>query len=188
MEGGHDRPGLPRPFLSPPHLSSLRKPTGEPLLPATCHTSAQDFKLKCEIYVEFLPEEVFEFFFQQCRKLKIVQYIGPIDWLHHSDIVDVVTNNGLRDLEIFILSNTADGKMNLGVDTVEFLLDICPNLIGLGNLKTWGKIDYFDPESEYYMKSESLFIQMKKDALAKNWDIDFDLENCDFLYNNDFPS
>jgi hypothetical protein len=31
----------------------------------------QDLKIKCELYVEFLPEEVFQFFLQQCQNLKV---------------------------------------------------------------------------------------------------------------------
>ena len=43
----------------------------------------QDLKIKCEVYVDFLSEDVFEYFLHQCQNLRIVQYIGPIDWMVH---------------------------------------------------------------------------------------------------------
>ena len=154
--------------------------------PSYFHTTShvQDLKIKCEIYVEFLPEQVFEFFLQQCQHLKIVQYIGPVDWIVHEDILDVFNNNSLEELEVFVLSNTSTELMNLGLPTVFLFLEKCKNLIALGDLKTWKKIDFYDPESEHFFKSESLFSTLKKNATKKNWEIDFDLENVDFMYLN----
>ena len=60
----------------------------------------QDLKIKCEVYAEFLPEQVFEYFFQQCSSLKMVQFIGPIDWIIHEDILDVFQNNSLDKVEV----------------------------------------------------------------------------------------
>ena len=134
--------------------------------------------------MDFLPEQVFEFFFQQCHHLKIVQYVGPIDWIVHEDIVDVFNNNSLAELEMFVLANTSIEQMNLGMPTVLLFLEKCKNLIGLGDLKTWKKIDFYDPDSEHFFKSESMFSKLKKDAVKKNWEIDFDLENLDFLYSD----
>ena len=37
-------------------------------------------------------------------------------------------------------------------DTVMLFLDKCPHNVGLGDLKTWMKIDYFDPESDLHYK------------------------------------
>jgi len=142
----------------------------------------QDLKVKCEVYVEFLPEQVFEFFFQQCQRLKIVQFIGPIDWIVHEDILDVFHNNSLADLEMLVLANTSSEQMNLGMPTVLLFLEKCKHLIGLGDLKTWKKIDFYDPESEHFFKTESAFTKLQKDAVKKNWEIVFDLENLDFLY------
>ena len=104
----------------------------------------QDLKVKCEIYVEFLPEQVFEFFLSKCHNLKILQFIGPVDWIVHQDIVEIFKYNSLENLEMFLLSNTSSESMNLGLDTVFWFLEKCENLIGLGDLKTWKNIDYYD--------------------------------------------
>ena len=138
----------------------------------------QDLSIKCEVYVEFLPEQVFEFFFQQCRNLRVAQFIGPIDWIVHEDIEDVLQNNPLTDLEMLVLSNTSSELMLLGLRTVHLLLDACPGLVGLGDLKTWRRIDYFDPDSEQFYKTDSAFMKLRKLAQERNWDIDFDIENC----------
>ena len=139
----------------------------------------QDLKIKCEMYVEFLPEEVFDYFFQQCWSLKIVQFIGPTDWILHSDIQDIFENNSLASLEVLVISNTSTESMDLGLDTVLLFLDKCPQLVGLGNLKTWSKIDYFDPESGLHYSKESEYFQLRQAATKSNWEIDFDLENSD---------
>ena len=141
--------------------------------------SLTDLSVKCEVYVEFLPEQVFEFFMQQCRHMRTVQFIGPIDWIVHADIVDVMDNNSLEHLEVFILSNTALELMFLGLDTVHLLLDKCPCLVGLGDLKTWRRIDYYDPDSPMFYKNDSAFMKLRKYAQESNWEIDFDIENCD---------
>ena len=136
----------------------------------------QDLRVKCEVYVEFLPEQVFEHFFQQCCNLRNVEFIGPIDWIVHADILDVFQNNSLSQCEVFVLNNTASEMMHLGMMTVHLLLEKCPKLVGLGDLKTWRKIDYFDPESDFFYKTDSMFMKLKKEAIERNWEIDFDLE------------
>ena len=139
--------------------------------------------MKCEDYVEFLPEQVFEFFFQQCENLRLVEFVAPLDWLHHTDIADVFNNNNLQHLEVIILNNTSLEPMNLGQDTLELLLEKCPLLTGVGNTRTWLKLDYYDQESEFYLKTESQFSHLKKKAEKLNWDIDFDIETLDFDTN-----
>ena len=134
--------------------------------------------IKCEIYVEFLPEEVFEYFFHQCSNLRVAQFIGPVDWIVHEDMEEVVRVNGLPQLEMFVLSNTSSELMQLGMRTVNLLLETCPQLVALGDLKTWRNIDYFDPSSDNFFKHDSAFMKLKKDAQFKNWDIDFDIDNC----------
>ena len=56
------------------------------------------------MFVEFLPEEVFEFFFSLCHNLKVAQLIGPIDWIMHEDITDIFELNHLTNLEVLVLS------------------------------------------------------------------------------------
>ena len=131
--------------------------------------------------MEFLPEQVFEYFFQQCSNLKIVQFIGPTDWILHTDILDIFENNSLANLEILIISNTSTEPMDLGLDTVLLFLEKCPHLVGLGDLKTWRNIDYFQPESDLHYSAESEYFKLKQAATRNNWEIDFDLENCDLI-------
>ena len=111
----------------------------------------------------------------------MVQFIGPIDWIIHEDILDVFQNNSLDKLEVVVLSNTSAQPMNLGMDTVMLFLDKCPNIVRLGDFKTWMKIDYFDPESDLHYKSESSFVKLKQQATASNWEIDLEIENCDMI-------
>ena len=73
--------------------------------------------IKCEIYVEFLPEEVFEYFFHQCSNLRVAQFIGPVDWIVHEDMVEVVRVNGLPQLEMFVLSNTSSETIRTIMET-----------------------------------------------------------------------
>ncbi len=71
--------------------------------------------------------------------------------------------------------------MPLGMDTVNWFLEQCPNLVILGNLRSWSRIDYYNPESQNYYRSESQLSKLKSEAVAKNWDIDFDLESLNYL-------
>ena len=141
-----------------------------------------DLKVKCEVYVDFLPEAVLDFFLLQCHRLQILQYQAPIDWLDHQDLSHLLTTNPLSDLTMLVLSNTSTEPMNLGLETLQLFLDCCPGLLAVGDLKTWRKIDFFNPESEMYFKSESEYSRLRRKAVNMNWDIDFDIENLDNVY------
>ena len=107
--------------------------------------SLQDLKIKCEEQVEQIPEVVFFYFFCSAGDLKIVQYIAPLAWLNHFHFTMLVNQGVLSQLEMTIIANTSMEQMNLGLDTVQLLLDSCANLTILGSSKSWKKIDYFDP-------------------------------------------
>ena len=126
--------------------------------------------------MEFLPEQVIEYFFSHCQNLNVVQFIGPFDWIFPEDIKDLFLRNSLANVEIYVLSNTSSESMSLGLETVNLLLEKCPLLVGLGNLQTWRKIDYFDPESDKFYKNDSAFSNLKRKAQTSNWEIDFDID------------
>ena len=98
------------------------------------------------------------------------------------DLLDVFSSNPLTELEMVVLSNTSTEPMHLGMPTLLLFLEKCPNLSVLGNLKTWRRIDFYDPDSELYFKSESEFSKLKKVAVKSNWDISLDVENLDSAY------
>ena len=84
---------------------------------------------------------------------------------------------------MLILSNTASEKMEIGMPTLMYIIDNCPKISCIGNLKTWSEIDYYDAQSNFYYKStESELGKLKAKSLASNWDLDLDLENLDFIY------
>ena len=85
---------------------------------------------------------------------------------------------------MLVLDNSSTEHMLLGLNTVILLLERCPKLTVLGNLKTWRKIDFYNPQSELYFKSESGFCKLRKDATVNNWDINFDVENLDDVYKD----
>ena len=87
---------------------------------------------------------------------------------------------------MLLLSNTStDDPMELGMDTLNHLIDTCPRLCCVGNLRTWSRIDYYDPNSDNYFKSEESNLgNLKRRAVEKNWDLDLDSENLDYLYTN----
>ena len=63
---------------------------------------------------------------------------------------------------MLVLSNSAvNAPLKLGLESVHLLLDACPRLTLLGNLRTWAGIDYFNPESEKYFRDESDFSELK---------------------------
>ncbi len=51
------------------------------------------------------------------------------------------------------------------------------------HFRTWSTIDHFDPSSALYRRSESEFSRLKERAADRNWDIDFDVENIDFVFD-----
>jgi hypothetical protein len=142
----------------------------------------QDLKVKCEDFVETFPRQVFQFLLECKSKLKMVQFIAPLEWMNHRH-VEPLCNKFKNSLEMLIICNTSDSQMNLGMDTVNYFVDHFPNLTVLGNLRTWRMIDYFDSNSTNYFRSESELSQLKECARKKNWDIDFELENLDFVTN-----
>jgi hypothetical protein len=82
---------------------------------------------------------------------------------------------------MLVVSNTSSTPLPLGMPTVRYFVDQFPNLTILGNLRTWRSIDYFDPNSAAYFRSESELSRLKLEAKRRNWDIDFDLEHLDFV-------
>ena len=73
--------------------------------------------------------------------------------------------------------------MKLGINTVLNLLETCPHLTGLGNLRTWGEIDYYNSDHPNYFNSDTSELgQLKKSIIKRNWDLDLDLETLDYLY------
>ena len=72
----------------------------------------------------------------------------------------------------------------IGTDTVYSLIENCPRLTGLGNLRTWRHIDYYNPsDPNYYKLEESCLGKLKQEVKQSNWDLDLDLENLDHIYN-----
>ena len=142
----------------------------------------QDLKVKCEDFVETFPQPVFQFLLHNKLNLKMAQFIAPLQWMNHQHL-ESMFNKFKNSLEMLIISNTSDSQMNLGMDTINFFLNDFPNLTVLGNLRTWRLIDYFDSNSVNYFRSESELSQLKESARKKSWDIDFELENLDFITN-----
>ena len=71
----------------------------------------------------------------------------------------------------------------IGMHTVHSLIESCPRLTGIGNLRTWRNIDYFNPEHPNYYNSEiSDLGRLKKSVIKSNWDLDLDVESLDYLY------
>ena len=71
----------------------------------------------------------------------------------------------------------------IGMDTVYSLVESCPRLTGIGNLRTWKNIDYYNAEDEnYYNSDASELAKFKKKSANMNWDLDIDLENLDYIY------
>lgn len=116
-------------------------------------------------------------------ELKIVQYIAPLQWLSLQHLEMLGKSNKLESLEMLILANTSSDPMsNMNENCLRYLLQEYKSLSILGSLKTWVGLDYFNPGSDLYFREEADAQQIKKEAKKKNWDIDFDMENLDFLY------
>ena len=143
----------------------------------------EELVIKCEDNVDTFPIEVFCYFMRSEGELKIVQFLAPMPWLTTDLLNTLLTSRNAETLEMLVLSNTStEAKMGLDLRAMKSILEACPRLTVLGNLRTWSKIDYFDDESVNYFRSESEFCELKREAVRKNWDIDFDLENIDFLF------
>ena len=79
--------------------------------------------------------------------------------------------------------NIEKPSKKLGIDTLNCLIQSCKNLTGVGNLRTWLNIDYYNPTSDsYFSNDRSELGSLKKKVVTNNWDLDLDLENLDFLY------
>ena len=73
--------------------------------------------------------------------------------------------------------------MSLGMETVHKLLESCPRLTVLGNLRTWRDIDYYKiGHANYFRLDTSELGKVKKKAIENNWDLDLDMEHLDYLY------
>ena len=73
--------------------------------------------------------------------------------------------------------------VGLGIETVHKLLESCPRLTGLGNLRTWRDIDYYKTDHPNYFRSDTSALgKLKRKAIDNNWDLDLDMENLDYLY------
>ena len=142
-----------------------------------------DLSIKCEDHIDYFPNIIF-FYFMTCNgNLRIVNFVAPVSWITPDVIKLIVTHRCLKDLEMFMLNNTSTEAMQLGNEEIQCFLDTFPNLTVLGNLRTWLKVDYFDSNSNFYFKTESEFVRLKEKAKENNWDIDFELENLDFMNN-----
>ena len=86
-------------------------------------------------------------------------------------------------MEMLIVHNVdSSNEMLLGLQSVIWLIEQSPNLTILGNLRSWRNIDYYNPNSSNFYRSESQLSQLKEKIVTKNWDLDLDMENLDYLY------
>ncbi len=136
--------------------------------------------------------------------LRTAQFQAPLSWLRQEHLSALCRSGLLDGLQMLVLANTCPAEaMPLGMDSVEELLEHCPELCALGSLRwycgggrvprfstfhvtflrTWSCIDYFDERSPLYRRSEADFCRLKRGAVRKNWDIDFDVENIDFVFD-----
>ena len=118
-------------------------------------------------------------------KLQIFsQFIGPMEWLTHELVTSGLMPHN-KTLEMLILSNTGETPMPLGMETLNAIIDTCPEICCVGNLRSWTGIDYYDPHSaNYYKYTESDLGKLKQKALKSNWNLDLESENLDYLYEN----
>ena len=83
---------------------------------------------------------------------------------------------------MIILHNVDSVGMNLGLQSVLYLIDHCPNLTILGNLRSWKNIDYYNINSSHFYRAESELSRLKEKITSENWDLDLDVENLNYLY------
>ncbi len=136
------------------------------------------------LQVDRFPELALHYLLGCSGPLRLVQFVCPMPWLSAATLRSFCQAGCLAHLEMLVLANTSDVPMDLGLDSVRDLIRHCPDLGVIANLRTWARIDYFDPASEFYFRTESAFSQLKRDAVSQNWDIEFDLENIDFCYES----
>ena len=107
-----------------------------------------------------------------------------MEWLTHELVTSGLTPHN-KTLEMLILSNTGETPMPLGMETLHAIIDTCPEICCVGNLRSWTGIDYYDPHSaNYYKYTESDLGKLKQKALKSNWNLDLESENLDYLYEN----
>ena len=86
-------------------------------------------------------------------------------------------------LEMLILDNVDfNTDMKLSMSSVHWMVENCPNLTHLGNLRSWKSIDYYNIENVHFYRQESELSRFKAHALKNNWDLDLEIENLDLLY------
>lgn len=142
----------------------------------------EEFNLTCEEYVEELSEVVFAYFFQCRGNLKLVQYVAPLNWLTDEYLHFYCESKAFCELEMLVVKNTSDKNLSLGLESANNIIKFAPNLVALGDLRSWKGIDYYNEESQFYFKSESEFSKLKREIQTKNWDLDLDVESIDYLW------
>ena len=74
--------------------------------------------------------------------LRTAQVAAPLSWLRPRHLAPLCSSGRLENLQMLVLANTCcseeEGKMALGMETVEMFLDACPQLCALGNLRYIG--------------------------------------------------
>ncbi len=68
--------------------------------------------------------------------LRTAQYSAPLSWLRRQHLLPLCASGRLSELQMLVLANTcASEPMELGLDCAEMLLEACPELCALGNLR-----------------------------------------------------
>lgn len=85
--------------------------------------------------MDALAPRLFDFFLcnPSISELRIVQYVAPLEWITEAKLI-AAAQTSLVNSEMLIVSNTSGGKMALGMEAVEALIETAPNLSVLGNL------------------------------------------------------
>ena len=85
---------------------------------------------------------------------------------------------------MLIINNVdLNADMPLSMASVYWMVENCPNLTHLGNLRSWKNIDYYNAENSNFYRSESQLSKFKEKIRMSNWDLDLEIENLDFLYD-----
>ncbi len=68
--------------------------------------------------------------------LRTAHFSAPLSWLDRARLNTLCDSGRLQLLQMLVLSNTeGGGRMELGMDAVDVLLESCPELCALGNLR-----------------------------------------------------